>query len=97
MVIEIPYILLEALLFVVITYPAVGFFWSFQKVFLYFYTMFCTLLYFNYFGMMLVSLTPTYQVASVFASFWYTMLNLFSGYIIPGPVSPTLAEPSMWF
>ncbi|OWM75462.1 hypothetical protein CDL15_Pgr021626 [Punica granatum] len=86
--IEIPYILIEAVLFVAITYPAVGFYWSFQKVFLYFYTMFCTLLYFNYFGMMIVSLTPTYQVASIFASFWYTMLNLFSGYIIPGPNIP---------
>ncbi|PKI41929.1 hypothetical protein CRG98_037679 [Punica granatum] len=86
--IEIPYILIEAVLFVAITYPAVGFFWSFQKVFLYFYTMFCTLLYFNYFGMMIVSQTPTYQVASILASFWYTMLNLFSGYIMPGPNIP---------
>ncbi|KAK4792568.1 hypothetical protein SAY86_023003 [Trapa natans] len=86
--VEIPYILVEALLFVVITYPSVGFIWSVQKVFLYFYTMFCTLLYFNYFGMVLVSLTPTYQVAAVFASFWYTIMNLFSGYIIPGPKIP---------
>ncbi|KAL3714543.1 hypothetical protein ACJRO7_006458 [Eucalyptus globulus] len=86
-VIEIPYIFLQTVLFVLITYPAIGFSVSFYKVFWYFYTMFCTLLYFNYFGMMLVSLTPTYQVAAVFGSFAYTVFNLFAGFLITGPES----------
>lgn len=86
-IIEIPYILIQAALFTTITYPAIDFQWSLYKVFWYFYAMFSTLLYFNYFGMLLVSLTPTYQVASVLASFCYTMFNLFSGFLIPGPVS----------
>ncbi|PIA37951.1 hypothetical protein AQUCO_02900065v1 [Aquilegia coerulea] len=83
--IEIPYTFFLSVLFVSITYPAIGFYWSIYKVFWYFYTMFCTLLYFNYLGMMLASLTPTIQVASVSASFCYTMMNLFSGFLIPGP------------
>ncbi|KAI6672615.1 hypothetical protein NL676_000521 [Syzygium grande] len=86
-VIEVPYIFLQAVLFGLITYPAIGFYVSFYKVFWYFYTMFCTLLYFNYLGMMLVSLTPTYQVASVLGGFAYSMFNLFAGFLIPGPVS----------
>ncbi|CAL9014492.1 unnamed protein product [Prunus brigantina] len=87
-IIEIPYILTQAALFSTITYPAIDFQWSLYKVFWYFYATFSTLLYFNYFGMLLVSLTPTYQVASVLASFCYTMFNLFSGFLIPGPKIP---------
>ncbi|XP_048137645.1 pleiotropic drug resistance protein 3-like [Rhodamnia argentea] len=87
-VIEIPYIFLQAVLFVLITFPAIGFYVSFYKVFWYFYIMFCTMLYYNYFGMMLVSLTPTYQVAALFASFSYNLFSLFSGFLIPGPDIP---------
>ncbi|XVF72817.1 hypothetical protein PTKIN_Ptkin12aG0151000 [Pterospermum kingtungense] len=87
-IIEIPYIFTEAVLFLTITYPAVNFYVSAYKVFWYFYTMFCTLLYYKYLGMMLVSLTPTYQVATIFASLCYTLMSLFSGYLIPGPKFP---------
>ncbi|KAK1578168.1 hypothetical protein Q3G72_028095 [Acer saccharum] len=90
-IIEIPYSFLQALLFSTITYPAINFYWSAHKVFLYFYTMFCTMLFFNYFGMMLVALTPSYQAASIFASFCHTMLNLFAGFLIPGPVRRLLS------
>ncbi|GLT42708.1 hypothetical protein SLA2020_166940 [Shorea laevis] len=87
-IIEIPYIFLEAVLFSMITYPAVSFYKSAYKVFWYLYAMFCTLLYFKYLGMMLVSLTATSQVAAIFASFSYTLLSLFSGYLIPEPQIP---------
>ncbi|GLT42699.1 hypothetical protein SLA2020_166850 [Shorea laevis] len=87
-IIEIPYIFLEAVLFSMITYPAINFYKSAYKVFWYLYAMFCTLLYFKYLGMMLVSLTPTSQVAAIFASFSYTLLSLFSGYLIPEPQIP---------
>ncbi|KAL3714547.1 hypothetical protein ACJRO7_006462 [Eucalyptus globulus] len=95
-VIEVPYIFLQTVLFVLITYPAIGFSVSFYKVFWYFYTMFCTLLYFNYFGMMLVSLTPTYQVAAVFGSFAYTVFNLFAGFLITGPQIPVWWRWCYW-
>ncbi|RVW41592.1 Pleiotropic drug resistance protein 3 [Vitis vinifera] len=86
--VEIPYISLQALLFVTITYPAINFYWSAYKMIWYSYTLFSTLLYFNYLGMMFISLTPTFQVASVLAGFSYTMLNLFAGFIIPEPKIP---------
>ncbi|XAR61468.1 Sulfate-transporting ATPase [Bertholletia excelsa] len=86
--IEIPYVFLQAVLFFIITYPTVDFYWAINKAFWYLYVMFCTLLYFTYLGMLLVSLTPNFQVASVLASFSYTMLNLFSGYLMPGPKIP---------
>ncbi|KAL4603910.1 hypothetical protein ACB092_10G157600 [Castanea dentata] len=87
--VEIPYIFFQAFLFTTITYPVIGFYWSAYKVFWYFYTMFSMLLFFSYFGMLFVSLTPTYLVASVFSGFSYTMLNLFSGFLMPGPKIPT--------
>ncbi|KAL5700491.1 drug-responsive transcription factor pdr3 [Ranunculus cassubicifolius] len=86
--IEIPYIFFLTFLFVIITYPTIGLYGSAYKVFWYFYSMFCTLLYFNFLGMMVVAWTATDQVARVVASFCFTMLNLFSGYLIPKPGIP---------
>ncbi|XP_015068051.1 pleiotropic drug resistance protein 3 [Solanum pennellii] len=81
--IEIPYLLAQALSFTVITYPMIGYYWSAHKVLWYFYSMFCTLLYFTYLGMMLVSLTPNLPVAAILQSSFYTMFNLFAGFLIP--------------
>ncbi|XP_010914761.1 ABC transporter G family member 41 [Elaeis guineensis] len=87
-VIEIPYILLQVVLFMFIAYPAIGYYWTAYKFIWFFYTMFCTLLYFVYLGMLLVSLTPNIQVASILASVCYTLLNLFSGFLVPRPQIP---------
>ncbi|XP_017975825.1 PREDICTED: pleiotropic drug resistance protein 3 isoform X4 [Theobroma cacao] len=87
-IVELPYVFLEAALFSTITYPLVNFYGSVYKVFWYFYAMFCTLLYYKYFGMMLVSLTPTHQMAAICASFSYPLMGLFCGYLIPGPKLP---------
>lgn len=86
-IVEIPYIFLQSFIFMIITYPAIGFYWSVDKVFWYFYTMFCTMLYYTYIGMLFVSMTRSFQVASVSASFFNTMTSLFSGFLIPEPVS----------
>ncbi|XP_059632028.1 pleiotropic drug resistance protein 3-like [Cornus florida] len=86
--IEIPYILLQAILFVAITYPSIGFYWSAHKVFWYFYATFCTFLYFVYLGMLIVSLSGDPQVASILATAVYTILSLFSGFLLPGPKIP---------
>ncbi|TXG71485.1 hypothetical protein EZV62_000064 [Acer yangbiense] len=85
--IEVPYLFIEAVLYVIITYPMIGYYWSAYKIFWLFYGMFCNLLYFNYLGMLMVSLTPNVQVAAIVTSSSYTMLNLFSGFVIPKPVS----------
>lgn len=85
--IEIPYILLETILFVVIAFPSIGFTWSVAKFLWFFYVIFCSLLFYVYFGMMLTALTPTLLIAQVLASVYHTMSNLFSGYIVPPQVS----------
>ncbi|KAF3454732.1 hypothetical protein FNV43_RR05180 [Rhamnella rubrinervis] len=101
-VVEIPYLFTEAIIFLVITYPMIGFYGSAYKVFWYFYAMFCTLLIFNYMGMMLVSLTPNFMIASILSSPCYMTLNLFSGFLIPQPNIPKwwiwfyYLTPSSW-
>ncbi|KAF2312683.1 hypothetical protein GH714_039581 [Hevea brasiliensis] len=85
--VEVPYLFIVAIIYVVIVYPMVGYSMSAYKIFWAFYAMFCTLLCFNYLGMLLVSLTPNIQIASILASSAYIMLILFSGFVVPKPVS----------
>ncbi|MED6135634.1 drug-responsive transcription factor pdr3 [Stylosanthes scabra] len=87
-IIEVPYLLTEAVLYVLITYPMIGYHWSAYKVFWSVYSIFCNLLSFSYLGMLIVSFTPNVQVATIVCSSFYTMLNLFSGYIVPLPHIP---------
>ncbi|KAI3904334.1 hypothetical protein MKW92_045038 [Papaver armeniacum] len=86
--VEIPYLFTQSLLYIIITYPMISFVWSPYKVLWNFYAMFCTLLYFNYLGMLVVSITPNIQVAAMLSASFFTMLNLFSGFPIPKPRIP---------
>ena len=85
---EIPYVILQTILYVALTYPAIGFYWSAYKVFWYFYATFCTILYYVYLGMLLVSMSKSIDVASILAVAIYTIFNIFSGFLMPGPVNP---------
>nr|XP_043620816.1 pleiotropic drug resistance protein 3-like [Erigeron canadensis] len=86
--IEFPYLFAQALAFVCITYPMIGFDWSAYKIFWYFYAFLCTLMYFTYLGMLLVAITPSFPVAAILQSAFYTLFNLFAGYLIPKPKIP---------
>ncbi|VAI01847.1 unnamed protein product [Triticum turgidum subsp. durum] len=85
---EIPYVLMQVVLFMLIAYPMIGYAWTTAKFFWFMYTMFCTLLCFVYMGMVVVSITPNIQVASIFSSMFYTLQNLMSGFIMPAPQIP---------
>ena len=84
-----PYILVQAILYVAITYPMIGYEWSAYKVFWHLYASFSTFLYFVYLGMLIVSVSPNSLVASILATAAYTILNLFAGFLLPRPVSPS--------
>lgn len=49
--------------------------------------MFLTFSYFTFYGMMAVGLTSSQQLAAVISSAFYSIWNLFSGFLIPRPVS----------
>ncbi|KAG6550030.1 hypothetical protein Mapa_008543 [Marchantia paleacea] len=80
--IELPYTLLQTFLYSVITYAMIGLEWTAVKFFWYFFFMFLTFLYFTYYGMMAVALTPNHQLASIVAAFFYSIFNLFSGFLV---------------
>ncbi|KAL4324340.1 hypothetical protein GQ457_11G016110 [Hibiscus cannabinus] len=86
--IEVPYLFIQTLLFGMITYTMIGYYGSAYKVLWYFYAIFCTQLYFTFFGMLFVSLTPEVTIAGALSSVFYPLLNLFSGFLIPKPNIP---------
>ncbi|XP_074586920.1 ABC transporter G family member 36-like [Curcuma longa] len=87
-VIELPYVLVQSLVYGVIVYAMIGFEWTAAKFFWYMFFMYFTLLYFTFYGMMAVGLTPNYNIAAIVSSAFYGLWNLFSGYIIPRPRIP---------
>lgn len=87
-IVEIPYVLVQALIYTAITYPTMGFASSAYKVFWYYYATFCTFLYFTYLGMLMMSLSPNVLVASILSTAAYTILNLYSGFLMPEPKMP---------
>ncbi|KAK4782422.1 hypothetical protein SAY86_016524 [Trapa natans] len=87
-IIEIPYLFIQSVLYLIVTYSMIGYYASAYKIFWYFYAMFCSLMYFNYLGMLLVALTPNFTLASILSSSFYTNFNLFAGFLIPMPRIP---------
>uniref|UniRef100_A0ACD5VEC7 Uncharacterized protein n=1 Tax=Avena sativa TaxID=4498 RepID=A0ACD5VEC7_AVESA len=87
-VVELPYVLVQSLLYGVIVYAMIGFQWDVKKFCWYIYFMYFTLLYFTYYGMLAVGLTPGYNIASIISSFFYGVWNLFSGFVISRPTMP---------
>ncbi|XP_039117422.1 ABC transporter G family member 35-like isoform X1 [Dioscorea cayenensis subsp. rotundata] len=86
--IELPYILVQSLIYGVLVYAMIGFEWTVAKFFWYMFFMYFTLLYFTFYGMMAVGLTPNYNISSIVSSAFYAIWNVFSGFIIPRPKIP---------
>ncbi|EEC70582.1 hypothetical protein OsI_01785 [Oryza sativa Indica Group] len=86
--IELPYILVQTLVYGVLVYSMIGFEWTVAKFIWYLFFMYFTLLYFTFFGMMAVGLTPNESIAAIISPAIYNAWNLFSGYLIPRPKIP---------
>ncbi|TVU35262.1 hypothetical protein EJB05_17141, partial [Eragrostis curvula] len=82
-VMEIPYVFVESVIYTLIVYSMMSFQWTPEKFFWFFYVSFFTFLYFTYYGMMSISISPNVQVASIFTASFYPLFNLFSGFFIP--------------
>lgn len=88
--IELPFVLFQTTYYSLIVYSMVSFEWKVEKFFWFFFVSYFSFLYFTFYGMMTVSITPNHQVASIFAAAFYGIFNLFSGFFIPKPVSTIL-------
>ncbi|KAK9946082.1 hypothetical protein M0R45_011563 [Rubus argutus] len=82
-VIELPYIFIQTLIYGVIVYAMIGFDWTVTKFLWYLFFMYFTFLYFTFYGMMTVAVTPNHNIAAIVASAFYAIWNLFSGFIVP--------------
>ena len=86
-IVEIPFVLTQTTYFTLIVYAMLSFQWTAAKFLWFFYITLCSFLYFTYYGMMTVSISSNHQVASILASTFNSLFNLFSGFFLPRPVS----------
>lgn len=84
---ELPYVFVQAVVYGLIVYAMIGFEWTVAKFFWYLFFMYFTLLYFTFYGMMTVAVTPNPNIAAIIAASFYGIWNVFSGFLIPRPVS----------
>ncbi|XP_022948694.1 pleiotropic drug resistance protein 1-like [Cucurbita moschata] len=86
--IELPYVLLQALVYALIVYTMIGFECSVAKFLWYLFIMYFTLLYFTFYGMMAVAMTPNHHIASILSFAFFGLWSLFSGFVVPKPRIP---------
>ncbi|KAL3828545.1 hypothetical protein ACJIZ3_017347 [Penstemon smallii] len=86
--IETIYDAIQTLLYSLLLYSMIGFHWTGAKFFYFYYFIFMCFTYFSMYGMMVVALTPGYQIAAIVMSFFLSFWNLFSGFLIPRPLIP---------
>ncbi|KAL4610177.1 hypothetical protein ACB092_08G033000 [Castanea dentata] len=86
--VEVPYIVVQTIIFGIITYFMINFERTARKFFLYLVFMFLTFTFFTFYGMMAIGLTPSQNLAAVISSAFYSIWNLLSGFLIPKPSIP---------
>jgi hypothetical protein len=72
-----------------IVYAMMGFEQTLSKFLWYLFFMYFTMLYFTFYGMMTMALTPNYNIAAIVSTAFYGIWHLFSGFIVPHTVTTT--------
>ena len=85
--IETIYVAIQTIVYALLLYSMIGYHWDAGKFFYFYYFIFMAFTYFSMYGMMLVALTPGRQIAAIMMAFLLNFWNLFSGFLIPRPVS----------
>ncbi|KAF5931063.1 hypothetical protein HYC85_031936 [Camellia sinensis] len=86
--IETIYVVIQTLIYALLLYSMIGFEWTAVKFFYFYYFIFMCFTYFSMYGMMVVALTPNHQIAAIVMSFFFSLWNLFSGFLIFRPDIP---------
>ncbi|PIN08713.1 Pleiotropic drug resistance proteins (PDR1-15), ABC superfamily [Handroanthus impetiginosus] len=81
--VETIYVAIQTFVYSLLLYSMIGFEWGAMKFLWFYYYVFMCFVYFTLYGMMLVALTPSYQIAAILMSFFLSFWNLFSGFLIP--------------
>ena len=85
--IEVLYVAAQSLLYGVLLFFMLGFSWQAEKFFWFLYFNFMCFLTFTLCGMMFLALSPGPQLSAILMAFISGLWSLFSGYIVPRPVS----------
>ncbi|CAL1386918.1 unnamed protein product [Linum trigynum] len=80
--IEAVYIAVQTFFYSVILFLMIGYPWHLGNFLWFYFFIFMCFLYFNLYGMMLIALTPSYQIAAIAMTFFFTTWNLFNGFLI---------------
>lgn len=86
--IEVFYTAVQTLLYTLLLFSMINFPWRADKFFLFYFFMFMSFVYFTMYGMMVVALTPGHQIAAIVMSFFFSLWNLFSGFLISRTLIP---------
>lgn len=86
--IEIPYVLLQTMLYSAVTYAMIQFEWTAAKFWWYALFMFLTLVFFTCYGLMAIAISPNEQLAMVISGFFFSFWNLLCGFLITRPQIP---------
>ncbi|XBI35443.1 hypothetical protein VPH35_121123 [Triticum aestivum] len=99
---EIPYIVIQPLIFSAIVYPMVGFQMTFEKFIWFVMYMILSFMDYTLYGMMAVALTPSPEIAAGLSFLIFMIWNFFSGFIITRKAMPMWwrwmywADPAAW-
>ncbi|RDX62154.1 ABC transporter G family member 34, partial [Mucuna pruriens] len=81
--IETIYSAIQTAIYCLIIYSMIGFEWTAAKFLSFYYFMLMCLIFYTLYGMMIVAVTPSYQIAATCNSFFLSIWNTFSGFVIP--------------
>ncbi|KAI4322386.1 hypothetical protein L6164_022088 [Bauhinia variegata] len=86
--IEMIYVSIQSIVFVLLLYSMIGYNWDAGKFFYFYYFIFMCMTYYSLFGMAVTALTPGQQFGAILMVFFFTFWNLFCGFVIPRPLIP---------
>jgi ABC-type multidrug transport system permease subunit len=81
--VELPYMLVQLLIFSSIVYPMIGFQLTMVKFFWFFACLVMSFMYYTLFGMVMVALTPNIEIAMGLSFLIFMFRNIFSGVTHP--------------
>ncbi|KAG8647082.1 hypothetical protein MANES_09G058632v8 [Manihot esculenta] len=81
--IEAIYVTIQSIIYILILYTMIGFEWKAGKFLWFLYFIITSFTYFTLYGMMAIALTPGHQISAIVMSFFMSLWNLFSGFLIP--------------
>ncbi|KAG0495050.1 hypothetical protein HPP92_006044 [Vanilla planifolia] len=84
--VELPYVFFQAIYYTFIIYSMMCFQWTMNKFLGFFIISFLSLLYFTYYGMLMMAISPNVHAAGIFGTSFFYIFHLFSGFFIPRTV-----------